>query len=119
MPINRTKRGRPEVDVRDLVSGLHWQVTTQGGEEPHWSRDGLQLFCRSANRLMAVPLEPGKTFRRGQLRGLFDGAHNSGIESGRSYDVNPLNGRFLLVKPADDGSSARTVRVVLNWASKR
>ena len=50
------------------------------------------------------------------IRGLFDGAHNLGIESGRSYDVNPANGRFLLVKPVDDGSSARTVRMVLNWA---
>jgi len=97
---------RPEIFVRDLASGLHWQVTVQGGEEPHWSRDGLQLFYRSANRLMAVPIEPGKTFRYGQPRGLFDGAHNFGIESGRSYDVNPANGRFLLVKPVDDGSSA-------------
>jgi len=44
-----------------------------------------------ANRLMAVPIEPGKTFRYGQPRGLFDGAHNFGIESGRSYDVNPAN----------------------------
>ena len=91
-------------------------MTFQGGEEPHWSQDGLQLFYRSANRLMAVPLEPGKTFRSGQPRGLFDGAYNSGIESGRSYDVNPVSGRFLLVKPADEGSSTRTVRMVLNWA---
>ena len=91
-------------------------MTFQGGEEPHWSQDGLQLFYRSANRLMAAPLEPGKTFRSGQPRGLFDGAYNSGIESGRSYDVNPVSGRFLLVKPADEGSSTRTVRMVLNWA---
>ena len=109
--------GRPEIYVRDLGgSGARWQVTFQGGEEPHWSRDGLQLFYRSANRLMAVPLEPGTRFRFGQPRSLFDGVYNSGIESGRSYDVNPVSGRFLLVKPADEGSSTRTVRMVLNWA---
>ena len=62
---------------------------------------------RCANRLMAVPLEPGKTFRPGQPRGLFDGAYNSGIESGRSYDVHPATGRFLLVRPADQGPSPR------------
>jgi hypothetical protein len=65
---------------------------------------------------MVVPIEPGTTFRFGQPRGLFDGVYNSGIESGRSYDVNPVSGRFLLVKPADEGSSTRTVRMVLNWA---
>ena len=57
---------------------------------------------------MAAPIEPGKAFRSGQPRGLFDGAYNSGIESGRSYDVNPASGRFLLVKPADEGSSTGT-----------
>jgi hypothetical protein len=65
---------------------------------------------------MAVPLEPGTRFRFGQPRSLFDGVYNSGIESGRSYDVNPVSGRFLLVKPADEGSSTRSVRMVLNWA---
>ena len=109
--------GRPEIYVRGLDGrGARWQVTFEGGEEPHWSRDGHQLFYRSANRLMVVPLEPGKTFRYGQPRGLFDGAYNAGIESGRSYDVDPVSGRFLLVRPADEGSFTRSVLVVLNWA---
>jgi eukaryotic-like serine/threonine-protein kinase len=109
--------GRPEIYVRELEgSGVRWQVTSEGGEEPHWSSDGRQLFFRSANRLMAVPLEPGRTLRHGQPRGLFDGVYNTGIESGRSYDVNPVTGRFLLVRPADSGPSPRAVRMVLNWA---
>jgi Tol biopolymer transport system component len=109
--------GRHEVYVRDLRgSGARWQVTFTGGEEPRWSADGLHLFFRSANRLMAVPIEPGDTFRHGQVRGLFDGVYSPGIESGRSYDVNPATGRFLLVRPADEGPSSRSVRFVLNWA---
>ena len=116
MAYQSDQTGRPEVYVRDLGgSGAQWQVTVEGGEEPHWSGDGLQLFFRRANRLMAVPLEPGKTFRHGQPRGLFDGAYNIGIESGRSYDVHPATGRFLLVRPADQGPSSRAVRFVLNW----
>jgi serine/threonine protein kinase/Tol biopolymer transport system component len=84
MAYQSDQTGRPEVYVRDLGdSGAQWQVTVEGGEEPHWSGDGLQLFFRRANRLMAVPLEPGKTFRHGQPRGLFDGAYNTGIESGQ------------------------------------
>jgi hypothetical protein len=74
------------------------------------------LFFRSANRLMTVQIEPGRTFRHGQPQGLFDGIYPSGIESGRSYDVNPTTGRFLLVTPAGASPSSRVVRVVLNWA---
>jgi eukaryotic-like serine/threonine-protein kinase len=108
--------GRPEVHVLDLTrTGARWQVTTEGGQEPRWSGDGRQLFYRSSNRLMAVPLEGGTTFRYGKPRPLFDGIYNSGIESGRSYDVDPKDGRFLLVRPADDGPPPRSVRMVLNW----
>ena len=108
--------GRPEIHVRDLGgSGARWQVTFEGGEEPHWSRDGLQLFYRSANRLLAVALEPGPAFRYGRTRGLFDGVYNTGIESGRSYDVSPASARFLLVRPADAGPMPQAVRIVLNW----
>jgi serine/threonine-protein kinase len=110
--------GRPEVYVRDLGgSGARWQLTFEGGEEPRWSSDGQQIFYRSANRLMAMPLEPGATLRHGQPRGLFDGVYSAGIESGRSYDVSPATGRFLLVRPADAGASPRAVRMVLNWAA--
>ena len=108
--------GRHEVHVLDLGgSGARWQVTTEGGAEPHWSADGRQLFYRSSNRLMAVPLESGNTFRYGKPRPLFDGIYNSGIESGRSYDVDPKNKRFLLVRPADTGPPPRAVRMTLNW----
>ena len=108
--------GRNEVFVQDLTgSGARWQVTSTGGLEPHWSSDGRQLFYRSINRLMAAPIEPGTTFRAGKARPLFDGIYNSGLESGRSYHVDPVTGRFLLVRPAETGPPARAIRVVLNW----
>jgi len=46
---------------------------------------------------------------------LFEGVYNSGIESGRSYDVDPKTGRFLLVTPARDRIPTGTIRVILNW----
>ncbi|MGE5814003.1 MAG: protein kinase domain-containing protein [Acidobacteriota bacterium] len=108
--------GRPEVYVRDLRgSGARWQVTSAGGEEPHWSGDGRELYYRTANRLMAVPILQGQTFRSGNPRPIFDGIYNSGIESGRSYDVDPKTGRFLLVRPVRDVRVSGSVRIVLNW----
>ena len=108
--------GRPEVFVRDFTgrTGARWQVTSSGGEEPHWSPKGRELFYRTANRLVAVALAEGTTFRAGSSRPLFDGIYSSGIESGRSYDVDPKTGRFLLVNPATTDGQA-VVRVILNW----
>ena len=95
---------RFEVHVRDLTTaGAHWQVTTSGGEEPRWSADGREMFYRIANRLIGVPLGEGAAFRAGKARPLFDALYNLGIESGRSYDVDPKTGRFLIVVPAEGG----------------
>lgn len=62
-----------------------------------------------------VAVASGSAFRAGNPRPLFDGIHNSGIESGRSYDVDPKTGRFLLVVRARDDRATGTVRIVLNW----
>ena len=108
--------GRPEVYALDLATpGLRRQVTTAGGEEPHWSRDGRELFYRAVNRLMTTPVLSGPTLRFGNPVSLFEGVYTSGIETGRSYDVNPKTGRFLLVLPARELKSTGTIRVVLNW----
>jgi hypothetical protein len=55
------------------------------------------------------------TFRYGNPTSLFDGIYNTGIESGRSYDVDPVTGRFLLVRPADTAATSAVIRVTLNW----
>ena len=73
------------------------------------------MFYRVANRLIGVPLGDGAAFHAGMARPLFDALYNLGIESGRSYDVDPKTGRFLIVVPAGDGAASGVVRVVLNW----
>lgn len=90
-------------------------MTTAGGEEPHWSADGGELFYRTANRLMALPIIGGDAFRFGKPQPIFDGLYSFGIESGRSYDVDANTGRFLLVRPVRDTQASERVRVVLNW----
>jgi serine/threonine-protein kinase len=108
--------GRPEVYALDLAApALRRQVTTEGGEEPHWSSDGRELFYRSVNRLLSTPVLPGPALRFGNPVALFEGVYTSGIETGRSYDVNPKTGRFLLVLPARELKSTGTIRIVLNW----
>src|SRR5262249_4256761 len=56
--------GRYEVYVRDFPDGRHkWQVSSQGGLQPHWRGDGRELFYITLDGvLMSVALNPSSTF---------------------------------------------------------
>jgi serine/threonine-protein kinase len=108
--------GRPEIYVRDLSgSGGRWQISTKGGEEPHWSPDGRELYYRNNDLLMSVAVETRLAFQASTPRKLFSGIYNLRSNSGVSYDVDPKGGRFLMIRPAEDEDSAAPVRVVVNW----
>ena len=82
--------GRAEVYVRDMSSGGgRWQVSTNGGEEPHWSPDGRELYYRNETQLMAVAVDTRTTFAPAHRRLLFDGVYNLRSDTGISYAVAP------------------------------
>src|SRR5205823_13532678 len=56
--------GRFEVYVRTFpLSDRKWQVSTQGGYEPRWRRDGREIYYLSEDRkLMAVSVGSGPSF---------------------------------------------------------
>jgi hypothetical protein len=46
--------------------GAQYQVSTNGGERPVWSRDGKQIFYRENLKLMAVAVKThGRTLELG------------------------------------------------------
>jgi len=65
--------GRYEVYVRDFPDGRHkWQVSHQGGVQPHWRRDGRELFYLTLDgTMMSVNLNGGTTFEFGPSEPLF------------------------------------------------
>jgi serine/threonine-protein kinase len=90
-----------------------WQVSTAGGEEEIWSRDGRELFYRNGNKWMVVPVSLRPEFKAGTPRLLFEGPYvNVG---GLSYDVTPDGRRFLLLEPVEHAASVTHLNVVLNW----
>ena len=108
--------GRYEIYVRDLTgTGGQWQVSNAGGEEPHWSKDGRELYYRAVNRMMVATIETQPAFRSSTPRALFDGVYNWRSDSLRSYDVDPVTGRFLMIRPVDEGQSPSSIRITLNW----
>jgi len=111
--------GRPEVYVRDFPSLRgRWQVSRAGGEEPHWSADGRELYFRYNGLFMAASVDTRDAFQASLPAVLFNGTYNVRSSSLQSYSVDPKGGRFLMVRPASDDSERSRVRIVLNWTEE-
>lgn len=111
--------GSAEVYVRpfpDVDAGGRWQVSAGGGTQPLWSRNGSELFYRNGEALMAVSVQTDPSFTIGNPQALFEGRQYLGEgQGGRSYDVSPSDGRFLMIKEIEDTSAVSRIIVVQNW----
>jgi eukaryotic-like serine/threonine-protein kinase len=109
--------GRTEIYVRDLTEkGGRWQVSTNGGREPHWSPDSRTLYYRFENRLIAAPVTGQAAFGIDTPRTLFDGIYDLQSATNMTFDVDRNGRRFLMLRPADDQTRKppTTIRLVLN-----
>jgi Tol biopolymer transport system component len=107
--------GRPEIYVQSYPTGSgRWLVSTSGGTEPVWSADGTELFYRSGDAMMAVPVRTKGGFAAGAPSMLFDKPLKRGIYDSPSYDVTADGERFLMIE-RDLESAPAQVNVVLHW----
>ena len=109
--------GRREVYVQPYPGpGGKWQISTEGGREPVWNRNGRELFYRIGNKMMAVDISTQPSFAAGKPRMLFEGQFALARGTSPNYDVSLDGQRFLMVKPAGQEQSAPSqINVVLNW----
>jgi serine/threonine-protein kinase len=91
------------------------QLSTDGGHSPRWSRDSRELFFRSSDRLMVVPVEalPAATPRPTALSIRIRMADGTAAHPG--YDISPDGRRLLIVERADDEAVPPRAFLVLNW----
>ncbi len=113
--------GTSQVYVRSfLSSGGKWQISTNGGAQPQWRRDGRELFYISADRkLMAVDVRGnGSTFNVGVPKALFDLLiQTPGLPGPRNSYVAAGDGqRFLVVSVPEERLTTPTT-VVMNWTA--
>jgi len=94
-------------------TGEKWRVSTEGGEEPVWSRGSHELFYRNGRKWMAVSYSMNPKFSAELPRVLFEGDYVNVF--GRSYDVSPDGRRFLLLKSSEEPSRQTQLNVVTNW----
>ena len=88
------------------------QVSTGGGEDPVWRRDGKELFFLSEGKLMVAEVTTnGSTLEIGNVQLLFDAHSGFGLEN--HYDVTPDGNRFIVATLGEGGSAP--MNLVVNW----
>jgi hypothetical protein len=108
--------GRYEVYAQPFPpTGAKWQVSTNGGVQPQWRRDGKELYYLGPDRrLMAVEIQTAAGFQAGAPQALFQWMV-SGLGAVRNGYVASADGRrFLVIKPLPDPAP---ITVVLNWVT--
>jgi Tol biopolymer transport system component/predicted Ser/Thr protein kinase len=107
--------GRSEIYVRPFPGpGGKWQVSPNGGEEPHWSGNGREIFyLDAAQNIVAVPVEIGTGFRAGVPDVLFEARLFPALQRNR-FLASADGQRFLTLSPMESQSNPPTT-VVLNW----
>jgi Tol biopolymer transport system component len=92
--------------------GSRLRVTTAGGTEPRWNRDGTELYFRRGSEVHAVILTRANVaLEVSAMNRLFDAG-----AAVRSYDVSPDGRRFLINLPAS--SAARSpITIVHHWSA--
>jgi hypothetical protein len=95
------------------------RVSSNGGVQPRWRRDGKELFYIAGDgKLMAVDVKTAPTFQAEIPHVLFD-PHVAGGSTTTfyfRYDVSPDGRRFLVNGAVQSESRApNPITVVLNW----
>jgi Tol biopolymer transport system component len=115
--------GRDEVYVMPFPGpGGKWQVSTAGGVQPRWRRDGRELFyLAGGNAVMSADVNgSGAAFEVGAVRRLFEARLRMeayrGFGQGDVYDVFPDGQRFLIDMVTNE-REPQPFRVITNWTS--
>jgi hypothetical protein len=97
-----------------------FQISTTGGVQPRWRRDGKELFYLSPEgKLIAVEVKTAPTFEYGPPKTLFQTQilRLAGFTLVFQYDVAPDGKRFLLNNAVSGGTNSSPITVVLNWTA--
>ena len=108
--------GRNEVYVQSLLDdGGKWQISTDGGSRPAWTRGGRELIYQGNDRkLLAVDVRLEPTFEAGTPTPLFD--PRARVQNFQAWDVSADGERFL-VNRAMETRSVEPLTLVQGWAA--
>ena len=122
MAYTSNESGREEIYVRPFpdMDG-RWQISTSGGNNPLWSRDGREIFYRNGDMVISVAVKTSPTFIFGTSKTLFEGTYVRSINSPGTrdfgtWDISPHTQRFLMLRELNAGNiGPRKINIIANW----
>jgi serine/threonine protein kinase len=114
--------GRVQIYAQPFPAGKREPISTGGGAQVRWRRDGKELFYIALDgRLMAVPVRldsARQTIEAGVPAPLFATRVGGAVQGGNNqqYVVSPDGQRFLMSTVTETHTPAITV--ILNWTPK-
>lgn len=111
--------GSYEVYVQAFpASGAKWQISSGGGMQPRWRRDGKELFYMAPNKnLMAVAVNLGKgTLEAGVPKVLFQ-TRSLGYSGPRNVYESSADGQRFLINSLQSEANSIPVTVIVNWSA--
>jgi Tol biopolymer transport system component len=110
--------GRSEIHVAPFPGpGSSWRVSTAGGTEPRWRRDGKELYYLAPDgKLMVVGVSTGPPFEADVAKPLFQVRRRERVSASDQYgyDVSADGQRFLVSAEIGE-ESAPPLSLVTNW----
>jgi hypothetical protein len=110
--------GAPEVYVRRFPpTESKWQVSVAGGAQPHWRRDGREIFYLAPDgKLMAVDVRARPAgLELGQPHALFSTGIVGSFVDRRNHFVVAHDGKRVLVNLSAEEENPAPITVVINW----
>jgi len=105
--------GRSEIYVEPVPGpGGRKQISTEGGEQPRWVRNGREIVYRNGTKMMSVPVQLQPVFQTGKPAELFDRKFDRGAAVA-AYDVTADGQTFVMTR--SERENPTEIRIVLGW----
>jgi serine/threonine protein kinase len=115
MAYSSNESGRSEIYVEPVPGpGGRWQISTVGGEQPRWVRNGKEIVYRNGTRMMSAAVQTQPTFAATKPVELFDRKFDRGGAVG-GFDVTPDGQTFVMTRA--EQSNPTEIRVVVGWTA--
>lgn len=117
MAYESNESGRAEIYVEPVPGpGGRRQISTEGGEQPRWVRNGREIVYRNGTKMMSATVQLRPTFRAERPVELFDRKFDRGAAVA-AYDVTADGQTFVMTRSERDNPTE--IRVVIGWPAAK
>jgi Tol biopolymer transport system component len=109
--------GRSEIYVGPVPGpGGHRQISSEGGEQPRWVRNGREVVYRNGTKMMSVPVQVRPDLQTGKPIELFDRKFDRGAAVD-AYDVTADGQTFVMTR--SERENPTEIRIVIGWPGEK